>query len=219
MSSCRIRLTRRVLLLFVAVSALFMAACSSQASGDASPTGKLAPSDGPRPTSVAPSEGEGSSGSGAPPIERPLNPAKFVSNPCLLLTDEQRAAFKSEGDGRIESSDLGEPSCNWEMGNDGTANATIWFQSSVTVGLDRVYAHKRAGSLSDGYFVETQVLGYPAVFAALSDGRQLGDCQLNIGVNEDLFFVSTIEADKGRDGCKAAKNLAEAAIRTMKSGE
>lgn len=216
----RSAITNKVLPCVIAISILFVSGCSSKSSGDALAATNSAASNSTDSTSGPAGGRRGVGDPGAPQIHDPLSPVKYVDRPCLLLTQKQEQEFSAQGPGEFKGQlPVGEAGCGWTMGADSSVQVGIWFQTSVSDGLDGLYARKQAGRWSAGYFEETQVSGYPAVFAALSDARQRGDCVLNVGVNEKLYFGVLVQAPTDRNGCKAAENLAAAAIHTMKNGE
>lgn len=179
---------------------------SSVTSGSTTPT--------EAPTSSSPLAG--SSQGEAPEVERPLDGSKYVADPCSSLNQAQQQEFNTSSS--EEDGDQNGVSCIWKIG-DGSTSATISYPKEK-IGLDHVYSLKDSFYLVDGagYFEPSDVDGYPAVYASVSDGRAEGDCILNVGVNENLYFSVFLRTRPTNDACKGAENVASAVIRTMQQG-
>lgn len=202
-------------MLGVAVLA-FIAGCDSDdppSDPGTVPTGETTASGGPStPPSV-----EGQHIGKAPRVSSPLDVARFGQAPCDLLTDAQLADFGGET-GTQDTSAGGEERCRWQFGTQKDSSAISGFYPGPTKsGLSDLYVNSEQGAFREGYFEPTEVVGYPAVFAAGSDHRDSGSCELMVGVRDDTYMhVSTqAPAGKGREGCTAAENLAAAMIKTL----
>ncbi|MBN6035378.1 DUF3558 domain-containing protein [Amycolatopsis sp. 195334CR] len=199
---------RRFGLALLLVTVLPIAACGSPVSGRAIPAPLAAPGSAP-PVLPAPPD------SVVPKVKEPLDPAKFVADPCSSLTAARQAEFNVTSS-RINEHDFGS-SCIWNVGS-GRTSLGVSYATKVPTGLGNIYALRDAGWWDGGYFEPTEVDGYPGVYVALVDYRASGDCKLVVGVNDSLFFESSVVTPPSNDSCLGAKNVAEAILQTIKEG-
>jgi hypothetical protein len=107
------------------------------------------------------------------------------------------------------------PFCTWTA--DPAVNSTVGvgFLTGNKNGLSDTYR----GRSRFGYFEETTVEGYPAVFNDLDDGRPSGICNITIGISDTLTFRATEQGGrKGQASCDRAKQVAASVITTLKAG-
>lgn len=147
----------------------------------------------------------------------PLDVARFVTSPCEALTKAQLDDFGG-AEPRPRTMDSGKQECSWDFGTNGRTNIGLWFQPGPTgSGLSDVYAQNEQGNWDQGYFEPTEIEGYPAVFVAINEHRDRGDCELSVGVRDELYAQVVVLATSkvGRASCEAASNAASAMIKTM----
>lgn len=150
-----------------------------------------------------------------PKVDRPLDAAKYTADPCASLTAAQQGEFNLTSS-RINSDEYG-AGCVWNAGSGATSPA-VTYSTAFPDGLSRLYALEDIGWWDGGYFEPTEVNGYPAVYVNLVDQRADGGCSLVVGVNDQLFFESSMRTRPSNDSCLGAKNVAEAILQTIKEG-
>ena|ERR1700754_609593 len=98
-----------------------------------------------------------------------------------------------------------DPACQW----DGLTIA--WSQN--TPSLDALYADRD----EQAYFDETEVLGYPAVYANTID-RADGHCVLTVGVTDTAAFYAAAQPAHPAEGeaCRLAKRAATEVVRILR---
>ena len=197
----------------VAIVAL-AAACTSESPGTATPVGTSSSS-----SATAPESTTLGGGAEAPKVTHPLNAEKFVANPCSVLTQPQLTHFAVTGQGE-QKTDSNGPRCQWTSGSAGSSTGiTAFFTPAITNGLDNAYQLHKAGTYKDGYFDPLEVAGYPAVLNGLVDDRKEGHCTVTVGLSDQSIFSVAIQGQSGTDGCKAATNVAKAALQTIQGGQ
>ncbi|WP_410660133.1 DUF3558 domain-containing protein [Amycolatopsis sp. lyj-112] len=193
---------RRSVVLLLAAAAL-VAGCSGTKSGTAS----TAPSS-------APAESSGSAGA-APKVSNPLNTTAIDSDACAALSAAKLAEL-GYGEGEKRTTSRG-PGCSLFAQDDRLNQVEVSSVTDASDGLEAVYA-KRA---DDAYFEETQVSGYPAVYAEAIDGRPNGKCGLFVGVSDQRVVYILVQYDNGAGAsapCPVALKVGEAMIETLKEG-
>ncbi|OZM75085.1 hypothetical protein CFN78_02610 [Amycolatopsis antarctica] len=195
---------------------LVLAGCGSTP-GQAVLPPQEASSSGAESSSPAPGQ---ITGDPAPKVATPLDPAKFLADPCAVLTPEQLQRFVITKPPRPKGvSGSGNPGCQWTAGRDyEDATIGINFDQSTGDGLQRLYDLDASGQWKDGYFEPMELGGYPAAFVSIDDARPTGDCDLAVAITDQLVFVAGVIGRPGTDGCKAALNTAEAYLETIKAG-
>ncbi|WP_084022726.1 DUF3558 domain-containing protein [Amycolatopsis thermoflava] len=177
-------------------------------------------------TGTTPSSGSASStspaaqGERAPQVADPLDPAGLVDHPCESLSAEQLSDLGIEGEGketRVTAGGL--KGCDWKFG----ANLEWKIQVSYVVpdsrnGLQNEYDQHAAGLFEGGYFVPTSTGGYPGVFSNVADTRSQGRCDLGVGINDEMLLTVAVTGQAEKDNCRAASNVAERIISTIKAG-
>jgi hypothetical protein len=194
----------------VLMAAVVSAGCGVK-EGDA---GNVAPMSS-QPNSAraaAPGGDTGSTGS-APSVDRPLNPAPLLTDACAALSPSQLSTLGLKA-GKPRTIETGK-TCSWRYA-DGTSN---------TVNISPIEPNKNG--LSDiyeqgeqkAYFEPTQIAGYPAVYADITDDRFRGRCALDVGVTDHLAVFILTQLDDGNDArkpCPVADKIAAAMIETLK---
>jgi hypothetical protein len=205
---------RSLLAVALAASPLVLtAACSSVQPGQASP----ATTPG---TSAATGTGQSSAPrehSKAPPVKIPLDASKYIAAPCSSLTDAQLREFGGSAPGRLNSDESG-PACNWDVGPNNDTLIGIGYLTSAKTGLTNLYALNDTGWWEHGYFEPTQLDGYPAAYASISDDRKAGACGITVGITDELMFSALVKSRPGNDSCSAAKNVASLVLKNIRGG-
>ncbi|WP_240686931.1 DUF3558 domain-containing protein [Amycolatopsis suaedae] len=157
-----------------------------------------------------------------PSIARPLDPSRFLSDPCTLVSPQalSELGFTEPGKPKTEGSAsvLGGPGCEWLIGREGIG-LSVAVQTPNrdrgTGGLAGVRAALERGQLR---FSEPgpDIDGYPSVYAGLVDGRDSGRCTLWVGIADDLTFTATSVNRNRQQSCDAAGKLAAAVVGTLK---
>jgi hypothetical protein len=189
----------------IAAAAMVITACDKRVDGQPTPPAGT--------TTPGPSSSRAFSK--APAVSQPLDATKYIANPCKSLTPAQYQGFDAAPG--APTNGVESPNCMWPIAG-GDTKLSVLYITKVPEGLSGIYAQKDAGIWDKGYFEPTTVASYPAVYAAIGDFRSRGDCELNVGVNDNLYFVSMVQSRAGDDSCAAAMNVAKAVIETVKKG-
>lgn len=172
----------------------------------------------PAPSSTAASAPD----SRAPKVKDPLDPAAYLGKPCALVPQSVLAPLRypAQGEATVTGpfAEAG-PGCGWQIGAEGLSVQIIigtGNRAQGMGGLAGVYRAKDAGQLG---FVDPapSVVGYPAVFSDLTDRRAKGDCNLWVGLADDLAFATAAQGYQGeQDSCQVARTVAGAVVGTLK---
>lgn len=154
-------------------------------------------------------------GTSAPRVANPLKADAFIADPCKSLSEEQLQKFEVAKRGEPKKDQIGS-ACNWRFGGNGETFGGITYLTSMNEGLSRVYDQNSAKMLS--YFEPTEIMSYPATYNATTNGRPQ-DCQISVGITDQLIFNAIAIEGRGQDACKAAKNIATAVVETIKAGQ
>jgi hypothetical protein len=159
----------------------------------------------------------------APRVSVPLDAARYLGQPCAVLSAAQMSTFKiskpGEPDTDSQVAKTSGPGCSWRTDGEPFRGLDISFLTGNKNGLDDIYrGYKQLRQFS--YFEETTVSGYPAVFADGTDGRSQGSCDIKVGISDTLAFRAGElgGASRGAASCDGAKELAAAVIATLKGG-
>jgi hypothetical protein len=189
----------------VGVVATVTSGCTDPQAGTATP--------GTTSTSSSPND------YGAPRVTKPLNGAPFFTKPCAVLTAAQLQAQNLPAIGKPDTDSpvarSSGPSCDWSnvSAQDGIG---FGFLSGNTNGLSDTY---RGRDRFEGYFVPTDVDGYPAVFNDPGDFRASGSCNITVGISDTLTFISSVDqAYAGMKSCDRAKRNASLIIKNIAAG-
>jgi hypothetical protein len=190
----------------LAFAVLAVAGCSSRTGGTANPAPSAEPSG---------SDTSQPAGGSAPRVPSPLNSTSITSDACATLNAAGRSTL-SLGDGTPRSTANG-PSCTFQEAADPGNQIDVTTVTANKHGLQDVYDTKA----NDAYFDETQVSGYPAVYAAAADDRKDGKCGLFVGVTDELSVNILVQYDNGAgasDPCPVAQKFGESMVQTLMGG-
>jgi hypothetical protein len=191
---------------------LALAGCSKETSGSPGPSNV-----GSTASQLA-SSSPGGNLPRAPAVKNPLNAAKFISNPCLTVTQSQIQQFGSSEPGESTGSGVG-AGCLWHLGQDGLTGVSVSFIPEITDGLTHIYKQNAANFFKDGYFSPLDISGYPAAYNEVADNRNGGQCGLTVGFSDQSIFSVLIQGHPNTDGCKAAVNITKAALQTIQGSQ
>ena len=198
------------------IAALTTAGCSTTANGVAFPATNTATVK----DSVVPPETHPTTNYGAPKVTRPLDTSRFLIQPCTALNSSQLRDLDlpAQGEPDTESAiakNVG-PACRWTNSTAGNT-VGVGFLSGNPNGLDDLYRGHERGQFN-GYWIETTVEGYPAVFFDATDGRRSGQCELAVGVSDVLAIRIGEHGQLKEKSCDRAKLIASAVVQTLKGG-
>ncbi len=159
-----------------------------------------------------------------PKIEQPLDPTSYREKPCELLPPQLSQSLNYTNPGITTLNGVGAivggPACNWLMpgiGKEISVQLGLTNTDPSTPGLARTFALREKGRIA--YAEPTEVSGYPAAFADVTDGRPAGRCALAVAVADSEVFAATAQGYQGaQESCDLAKQVAEAVIQTLKEG-
>lgn len=189
---------------FVVASVAVLSACSSHTAGTPSTSGTGSPS------ASGPSRS-------APPVPGALPTDALIANPCNGLSASQITTVGLAVPGAESQSDTG-PTCKWRSA---VFQLNVVYISPMTVnknGLSDIYATK--GNFA--YFEPTTVDDYPGVYASPTDNRSGGDCQLWVGVSDELSVSVSAQIGEGpnkTNPCPATERVATAMIDHLQGRE
>ena len=151
-------------------------------------------------------------------MKTPLNAAKFIADPCLTLTQTQVQGFEGSWPGEPAGTSVG-VGCLWHFGANKLTGASVSFLPEITDGLTRIYRQNAADFYKDGYFSPLEIMGYPATYNEVADNRAGGQCGLTVGISDQSVFSVLVQGPAKTDGCKAAVNIAKAALQTIQGSQ
>ncbi|WP_043536295.1 DUF3558 domain-containing protein [Saccharomonospora cyanea] len=160
-------------------------------------------------------------------VSDPLDVAPYLSRPCDLVSPEmleRLGTSPSEATPRLPEDDKitaqTGPGCSWTGENEG----------SVGIGIDSGNKERGVGGLrgleiarDQGRYKlweETSIAGYPAVYMGVRDARHEGDCDLAVGIADDMTFgVSAVSfRENPQKACEVAVEVAADVIENLKAG-
>ncbi|MFD9893367.1 DUF3558 domain-containing protein [Amycolatopsis sp. NPDC059027] len=206
-------MTVKLLRIMAASSAvLCLAACSSTTGGTAQPS--------PTAAGTASSAADPN----VPKVSRPLDASAYVADPCKLVPQSVLTPLRYTEPGTAhtdphQADTQAGPYCGWMIGAEGLSLQVFVETGNRDRGLGGLaglYTGKRSGQLG---FLEPapSVEGYPAVYADKRDRRAGGNCNLDVGIADDLVFSVAPQGYKGQqDSCQVAQTVAAAVIKTLK---
>ncbi|MGH3436189.1 MAG: DUF3558 domain-containing protein [Sciscionella sp.] len=170
------------------------------------------------PTSAAPTS---QNLHGAPHVTHPLHTTTFQNDPCSMLTPQQvqqlhtsiKMATKYAPDANSGSG----PGCTWSGDTTETITAAVGLLTAGQ-GLSNIYAQKGTYMV---FNPQPEIVGYPAVVAMTTDERSAGSCSLLVGVSDKLALEVDVFVDIATNHttpCVSAKQVAQAAVATIKGG-
>ncbi|MFC3448202.1 DUF3558 domain-containing protein [Amycolatopsis speibonae] len=186
-----------------------VAGCTGETPGTPTPTPGTSASSG---SSAAPEDPN------VPKVAVPLDASAYVSDACKLLPAAAAAelGFTEPGEPKNDTSN---PACSWGIRGKADSLQIILGSGNREKGmggLAGLHKAKKAGQLR---FLEPgpEVDGYPTVYYGLADRRAAGNCDLSVGVADDLTISAQAEGYKSeQDSCGNAQKVASAMIKTLK---
>ncbi|HEV8555444.1 MAG TPA: DUF3558 domain-containing protein [Actinophytocola sp.] len=196
--------------------ALIIGGCSTTANGVAIPATTTPTAE----RSSDPSNTNTPTKHGAPKVTVPLDVSTFLAQPCATLSPTQLRELNLPAQGEPDTDsaiakNVG-PGCMWTNSVAGNT-VGVSFISGNPHGLDDLYRGHEQGQF-DGYWIETTVEGYPAVFHDATDGRRSGQCNIAIGASDTLAFRIGEHGELKEKSCDRAKLIASAVVQTLKGG-
>ncbi|CAM3095423.1 DUF3558 domain-containing protein [Saccharomonospora xinjiangensis] len=160
-------------------------------------------------------------------VSEPLDISPYLSRPCELVSPEMLAKLgtsPSEATPRLPedhkvSAEFG-PSCDWSGEDEGGIGVNI-NSGNKERGLGGLRGHEMARDQGRyELWEETSISSYPAVYLGVSDARDRGDCELVVGIADDMTFgVSAVSFyENPEKACRVADEVAADVIETLKSG-
>lgn len=146
----------------------------------------------------------------APAVPEPLR--IDVDDPCAALTPEQLSAMGITDPG-VRGFHDGDAECRWHLATSPLHVVSLTPVASEKAGLSDVYAGKKYQQ----YFEPTEIDGYPAVYAGVLDQRSNGNCQLWVGVTDELA-VDVATHFLETDPCPVAERVAAGMIEHARDG-
>ena len=199
-------------LAFLVVPVILLVAGCATVSQDGVPVPIEAPPASPEPSasaSLTVPTAAGTNRYGAPKVRVPLDATKFLANPCAMLNDQQLSALNVNSPGNKGTNAVPNatgPGCVWSRSNTVTFLG-IAFMVDNKNGLADFYLAHQSGNFG-GYWVETTVDDYPAVFESASDDRADGVCDMVVGISETLAFRVNMQTRSNPKSCDVAKQAA-----------
>ncbi|MEV6895761.1 DUF3558 domain-containing protein [Amycolatopsis sp. NPDC051372] len=195
-------LPRTVRLTAATIVALgLLTACSGETGGSADPS--ASPS----------SSGASSSGSG-PKVPAALPTGDLLNNPCNVLNASEAAKEGLMFPGRtVNESSV---SCSFKSTGNPLNSVSIGALPQNKNGISDIYDQKAQSA----YFEPVTVNGYPGVLADAHDGRPSGNCQLWLGVTDELAvsIIPQISAGQHKaDPCGFAQEVAGVVVDHLKA--
>ncbi|QWF80536.1 DUF3558 domain-containing protein [Amycolatopsis sp. CA-230715] len=188
----------------VVAAAAVLGACGGNGGTGAQPGGQSpAPVSSPGPAKPT----------AAPPVPSPLKADGIVAQPCTALSSAQTQQIGMV-DPQSNPTSTG-PGCVWRSASDDLNKVTIAPMTANKGGLDDIYANKGA------YFEPKTVNGYPAVLSGAVEDRSEGNCNLWIGVTDQLAVAVQAQIARGANKanpCPVAEKVGAAMIDNLKGG-
>ncbi|MGX7825602.1 DUF3558 domain-containing protein [Actinokineospora sp. 24-640] len=170
----------------------------------------------PQPTgqpTAAPTE---DSRFGAPSVDEPLDASKQLADPCTSLSPDQLRTLDMKTTPRPGDKDsfnsLG-PYCSWRDSTN-RENYTVGYNVPNKNGLADLYRAQENGNWA--YWEPTTVNGYPAVWKELTDLRDMGGCNISVGITDQLHFSVFVARAVPATACEDVKKVAGAVVETLK---
>jgi hypothetical protein len=199
----------------LAACALVLGACSESGTPIPSGTDGATTTQTTQPTTTTSGQDDRF---GAPDVDDPLDAAKQLDDPCTSLGSGQVGALGLRepaipGD-KSSFEDLG-PYCSWRD-EANRVDFTVAYIVPNQNGLADLYRGQESGQWA--YWEPTTVSGYPGVWQAAGDNRDLGQCTISVGVNDQLHFSVTSRRAEPDKACEQVKEIASAVVDTLKGG-
>ncbi|WP_394360941.1 DUF3558 domain-containing protein [Amycolatopsis sp. SB7-3] len=186
-----------------------VAGCTGETPGTATPTPGTSPSSA---SSAAPEDPN------VPKVANPLDASAFVGDPCKLLPAATAAELGFTEPGEPKS-DTSNPACSWKSRGKADSLQIILGSGNREKGMGGLAGLQKAKDAGQLKFLEPgpEVDGYPTVYYGLQDRRARGNCDLSVGVADDLAISAQAEGyDNEQDSCGNAQKAVSAMIKTLK---
>ena len=193
------------------VLAAFLSACSTETGGTAVPSSSGA--------STATSEANPD----VPKVAQPLNASAYAADPCKLMPQSTLTELRFVDPGTPHTAAAPDtkagPYCGWIVKGEGAGlqvSLLTGNRDNGMGGLAGIYGGHASGQFA--FLEKTEdVDGYPAVFADRKDRRAGGNCNMYVGIADDLVFGAYALGYQGaQDSCQAAQQAAAAVVKTLK---
>lgn len=200
---------RTALTVLSALTAATLAGCSGS-------DGQAAPTSG----SPQPSQPANSDLFGAPKVKNPVDSSRFHKDPCSALTPEQvKKLAPTSKPGTYRPDATAGPSCSWVDSESGN-NFNVTFGTNGS-GLKTLYQRHEMGA--NKLQIELpDIQGHPAIIYGIIDSRKTGNCGVAVGLTDDLIMEGGVQLNSNSphysDPCGFAKQVADAAMQTVKGG-
>ncbi|MET7990449.1 DUF3558 domain-containing protein [Amycolatopsis sp. NPDC005232] len=184
------------------VAALALLTACSGGTGGATPPSASGSSD------IAPSGGSG------PKVPAPLPTKDLLSDPCSALTSAEATQVGLASPGRKTDGEV--TGCTWTSSGNGQNFVAINVAPQNSNGISDIYDQKA----QQAYFETVTVDGYPGAFTSKADLRPSGNCQLWLGVTDQLAVSINPQLSVGpnkADPCGYAKRFATTFIAHLKA--
>jgi hypothetical protein len=142
----------------------------------------------------------------APEVPEPLDVDELLDDPCEALATEQLDRIGVAEPGKMEL-DGDDAECRWHLTTSELHVVSLSPVESKRAGLSDVYGGKQFNA----YFEPTEIDGYPAVYTSALDQRSSGNCELWVGVTDELAVDITTNFLE-TEPCPVAEQLATAMI-------
>ncbi|GAA2968647.1 DUF3558 domain-containing protein [Actinokineospora diospyrosa] len=191
---------RRYMIVVGMVTAALLAACSEPGTPVAGSSGT------PSPTT---SDTDGASLK----VKDPIEPGRFLAEPCAVLTRAQSTGLGWEAEGTPHKAGQKNASCDWDTKD--LANYSFGWLDEYNQSITDTY---RVFKDNSAYFEPISIDGYPAVFHSGTDNRQRGHCNLVVGIRDNLTFHVSALGGPGPEACETLREMATLAITNLKAG-
>lgn len=186
-----------------------VAGCSGENPGTPSPSSGTASSP---ESSAAPQDPN------VPKVANPLDASAFVGDVCKLIPAAAAAelGFTEPGESNTET---GNPDCSWNIRGKADGLHLILGSGNREKGMGGLVSLHKAKESGQLRFLEPgpDVDGYPTVYFGLQDRRASGNCDLAVGVADDLSVsVHAGGYDNEQQSCGNAQKAVSAVIKTLK---
>jgi hypothetical protein len=158
------------------------------------------------PTTTAPASG--------PRVPGPLPTDSLLHDPCSILTEAEAAQVGLAYPGRPVNETSA--SCSFRSSGNPLNSISIGAVPQNPHGISDIYDQKARSA----YFEPVSIRGYPGALADIHDGRTSGNCQLWVGVTDELAvsIIPQISAGPNKnDPCGLAQKFAAAMIGHLKA--
>ncbi|OLR89789.1 DUF3558 domain-containing protein [Actinokineospora bangkokensis] len=151
---------------------------------------------------------------GALTVDKPLDGRPFYGDPCKLLTPDQATALGLVPPGTSDLTLKSSPACDWQP-PENRGQYSVNFTLNLEHGLRTQY---QAQAELDKFelWEPTEVSGYPAVFADITDNRERGGCNVIVAINDEVTISARRQFAGGQDVCERVVAVAEQVLVTLK---